>query len=128
MPSDAFTSKRYVLEQRNQQIMELDQIKTRFFANISHEFRTPLTLIQGPVEEMHMSRSTLFRKLYALTGQSPLEFINTIRLKRSASLLQQGFGSVTTVALEVGFSNPSHFAKIFKKQFGISPRAFVKSL
>jgi signal transduction histidine kinase/DNA-binding response OmpR family regulator/ligand-binding sensor domain-containing protein len=78
-------------------------------------------------DEMNMSKSTLFRKLYALTGQSSLEFINTIRLKRAASLLQQGFGSVTTVALEVGFSNPSHFAKIFKKQFGISPRTFIKS-
>jgi signal transduction histidine kinase/DNA-binding response OmpR family regulator/ligand-binding sensor domain-containing protein len=77
-------------------------------------------------EEMRMSRSTLFRKLYALTGQSSLEFINTIRLKRAASLLQQGFGSVTTVALEVGFSNPSHFAKIFKKQFGIAPKQYAR--
>jgi AraC-like DNA-binding protein len=75
---------------------------------------------------MNMSRSTLFRKLYALTGQSTMEFVNTIRLKRAAVLLRQHFGNVAVVSLEVGFSNPSHFARIFKKQFGISPKDYAK--
>jgi signal transduction histidine kinase/DNA-binding response OmpR family regulator len=76
--------------------------------------------------EMHMSKSTLLRKLYALTGQSSKEFVNTIRLKRAAILLRQNFGNVAAVSLEVGFTNPSHFARIFKKQFGISPREYLK--
>ena len=41
-----------LVEQQNQQIIELDQLRTRFFTNISHEFRTPLALIQSPVEEL----------------------------------------------------------------------------
>jgi signal transduction histidine kinase len=37
---------------RAQQLAELDRAKTAFFSNVSHEFRTPLTLMLGPVEEL----------------------------------------------------------------------------
>jgi DNA-binding response OmpR family regulator len=78
-------------------------------------------------EQMNMTRSTLFRKLQALTGQPPTEFIRTLRLKRAASLLKQKFGNVTEVSLEVGFPNLSHFNKSFKKLYGMSPMEYAKS-
>lgn len=78
-------------------------------------------------EEMNMSRSTLLRKLDALTNQSPVEFINALRLKRAASLLRSKFGNVTQVALEVGFSNPSYFGLLFIKAYSVTPTEFAKS-
>ena len=78
-------------------------------------------------ELMNMSRSTLTRKLQALTDQAPVEFIRTMRLKRAADLLKMGFGNVSEVAMEVGFSNPSYFSKMFRRSYNIAPADYLKS-
>jgi YesN/AraC family two-component response regulator len=75
--------------------------------------------------EVGMSRSSLHRKLQALTNQPTHEFLRTLRLKRAAQLLKQTAGTVTEIAYAVGFTNPSHFSKIFRQQFGQSPSEFA---
>lgn len=73
---------------------------------------------------MNLSRMQLFRKLKALTSQTPSEFIRVIRLKRAAQLFKQNFGNVAEVAYEVGFSNLSYFAKCFREEFGTNPSEY----
>ncbi|MCP5050712.1 MAG: response regulator transcription factor, partial [bacterium] len=75
-------------------------------------------------KKLYMSRATLYRKIQALTGESPREFIKTYRLKRGAQLLKANFGSVLEVALEVGFSSTSYFSKCFKKKFHRLPSEY----
>ncbi|MCP5054372.1 MAG: response regulator [bacterium] len=75
-------------------------------------------------KKLYMSRATIYRKILALTGEPPREFIKTYRLKRGAQLLKANFGSVLEVALEVGFSSTSYFSKCFKKKFNQIPSEF----
>jgi len=72
-----------------------------------------------------MSRVSLYNKLKALTSYSVQEFIFAIRLKRAAQLLKESGMTVTEIAYNVGFKDPSHFSKLFKKQYGVSPKAYI---
>lgn len=71
--------------------------------------------------ELGLSRVQLYRKVKALTGQSPVELLRTARLLQGRHLLETTDKTVSEVAYEVGFSAPSYFAKCFKDEFGISP-------
>jgi signal transduction histidine kinase/AraC-like DNA-binding protein/ligand-binding sensor domain-containing protein/AmiR/NasT family two-component response regulator len=72
-----------------------------------------------------MSRVSLYNKLNSLTNHSVQKFIFAIRLKRAAQLLKESGMTVTEVAYSVGFKDPSHFSKLFKKQFGVSPKVYI---
>ena len=71
--------------------------------------------------ELGLSRVQLYRKVKALTGQSPVELLRTARLQKGRELLQTTDKNVSEVAYEVGFTAPSYFTKCFKDEFGISP-------
>ena len=77
-------------------------------------------------EKISISREHLYRKLMAITGESPSSLIRKLRLKTAAGLLQEGKSTITEIALHVGFSNPSHFARSFKKEYGLSPNSYRK--
>jgi YesN/AraC family two-component response regulator len=74
---------------------------------------------------LHMSRVALYKKLLALTGKSPLDFIKSIRLKRAAQLLGKSQCTVSEIAYEVGFNNPKYFARTFRKEFGVLPSEYA---
>ncbi len=76
-------------------------------------------------KEIGLSRSSLHRKLIALTSQSASEFIRTIRLKRAVNLLEQSGMSVEEVSYKVGFTSPAYFTKCFKALFGKTPSDFI---
>lgn len=77
---------------------------------------------------MHMTRVGLYKKILAITGYSPTEYIRHIRLKRAMHLIQHSSLSLSEIAYEVGFSNPKQFTKYFKATFGFLPSYYRKSL
>ena len=78
------------------------------------------------VEKMALSRSSLQRKLKGLTGTSPNEYIQLVRLKAAAQLLRTGEYRISEVCYLTGFSSMSWFAKCFTKQFGMRPKDFIQ--
>ena len=70
------------LEQQTEKLKELDSMKTRLFANISHEFRTPLTLIKGPIEKLEDTQenkiSTVTIKMIRRNADRLLKLVNQL--------------------------------------------------
>lgn len=79
-------------------------------------------------EEIGLSRVQLYRKVKALTGQTPVELLRKARLERSRRLIEKTEKSVSEIAYEVGFTSPSYFNKCFKDEFGISPGAMRENM
>ena len=71
-----------------------------------------------------VSRTLLYTKLKALTGQSVMVFINTLRVKRGAQLLQSSGLTVAEIAYRVGFKHRSHFSRYFRDVFGVPPSEY----
>src|SRR5690606_22782674 len=78
-------------------------------------------------ERTALSRTVLYSKVKTLTGQGVHEFIRSIRLRKSLSLLRERKLNVSQVAYEVGFNSQSYFNKCFYKQFNISPKDYGRN-
>jgi len=75
--------------------------------------------------DLGMTRMNLYRKLQSITGNTPSDFIKSIRLKRAAQLLQGSQLTMVEVADRVGFSSASYFTKCFKDMFGVLPTQYA---
>jgi AraC-like DNA-binding protein len=83
--------------------------------------------LESLAHEVFMSTSklkTLFKQIY---GHTLYDYYNKSRLQRSRELLIAGHCSIKQAGSEIGFSNLSHFAKAFKKEFGILPRDLTRN-
>ena len=79
-------------------------------------------------EALGLSRGHLYRKLMAITGKGPAEFIRLVRLKRGKQLLEKSQLPISQIAYQVGFNSPKRFTKQFREEFGMSPSEFIRTL
>jgi signal transduction histidine kinase/DNA-binding response OmpR family regulator/ligand-binding sensor domain-containing protein len=78
-------------------------------------------------ELLHMSRSSLHRKLKNLTDLSTSEVVRNFRLSRSTEYLKQGFNS-SDAAYKSGFGSPAYFTKCFREVYGLTPGEWIRKV
>lgn len=103
-----------------------EQLMSQLIAKVRENLSDANYNVEALAAAMNMSRSSLHRKIKALTDLSSLDFIRIIRLKHAAELLQEGELRINEICDRVGFQSPSYFAKVFQKQFGVTPTEFVQ--
>ncbi len=77
-------------------------------------------------KKLVVSESQIYRKIKAITGKSTAIYIRSIRLQYAKDLLINTNKTVSEVAYEVGFNDPSWFSRAFKDEFGFSPSSVSK--
>jgi signal transduction histidine kinase/ligand-binding sensor domain-containing protein/DNA-binding response OmpR family regulator len=82
--------------------------------------------VQALLREMGMSQSFFYRRVKSITGQSVVEFIRDIRMKRAAQLLAGTQLRVSDVAYQVGMQDLKHFRTVFQKIYHLSPSEYAK--
>jgi signal transduction histidine kinase/DNA-binding response OmpR family regulator len=109
--------------------VEIESDNEKLLSEIMLYIETNLTDSQLSVEELSkhvgMSRSSLYSKLLELTGQSPVEYIRSVKLDKAAVLLEKSEMNVAQIAYSVGFATPNYFAKSFKAKFGMLPSEYI---
>ena len=84
--------------------------------------------IDALAELLNMSRSQFYRKIKALTNQSLLDFVTTIRMNKALEYLLSGEYNISETAYKVGYSMSSNFTRTFTRHFGVSPSKYIESI
>lgn len=100
----------------------LQKLKTVVLENLDNsEFDT-----EKLSQAVHLSPSQLYRKLKALTDDTPHSFIQKIRLHQAYDMLTSTDKLIADIAYSVGFNDPNYFSRAFSKEFGESPSFYRK--
>jgi DNA-binding response OmpR family regulator len=106
----------------------LNPVDQRFMERVMQLINDNLADVQFDVQkfgqEIGMSGTQLRRKMNAITGQSPNQFIRSQRLKEAARLIREDYQTVSEAAYLVGFNSLSYFSKCFQEEFGKLPSEY----
>lgn len=101
-----------------------DKTMGRILKYVTDNMGSPDLKIDDIADAIGMSRSVLYNKIKQAVGMTPIDFVRHIRIMRACELLQQTNDPLTSIAFEVGFSDPKYFSKVFKKELGIVPSEY----
>ena len=78
--------------------------------------------IKELAEGMHMSERTLHRKVKAMTGLAPNQYVRELKMQKARELIRKNKDyNMKQIALAIGMNNQTYFAKLYKQHFGNLP-------
>lgn len=92
---------------------------------INKNLSNPQLSVESIADVFNLSRSQVYRKIKALTGQTVVEFIRTVRLKYALKLMEEKRYNLSEVADRAGFNSLSYFTRSFKDQYGKAPSEYL---
>jgi len=94
----------------------LQRIDDFLYDNIGEDF-----VLADLSAHLGLSTFQIIRLCKANWGETPIRRLTRMRIERARQLLERSDQSVTQIALECGYSNPSHFATAFRREVGVTP-------
>lgn len=80
--------------------------------------------VEDMAREMAMSRAVFFKRAKEITGNTPYKIMTSIRLRKAAELLSRRTNAINEVSRMVGIKDTSHFIRLFKDTFGLTPKEY----
>lgn len=99
----------------------------RIAERLRKDFDKPLR-IEDLARELSMSVSSLHHHFKAVTSMSPIQFQRQIRLQEARRLMLSGEFDAASAGIHVGYDDPSHFSREYKRIFGRPPKQDVEQL
>lgn len=108
-----------VLAQRDQR--KLERARACLLAQLDHNWS-----IAALAQAVNLNERKLKQGFKALFGNTIHAYQQEKRMEAAAHLLRQSELSITEVVMQTGYANPSHFGKLFRRHFGMSPREYTQ--
>jgi AraC-like DNA-binding protein len=102
-----------------------DRLLNKVALYIEENLNNPKLSVEDLSKHVGMSRGSLYHKILELTGQSPVEYIRSVKLDKATVLLEKSDLNVSQIAYMVGFATPNYFAKSFKAKFNMQPSEYI---
>jgi len=103
-----------------------DAFLEKLIETINFNIENPNFKMEELTEILNLSYSSIYRKCMTLTGESLVNLMRILRLKKAAIVIASFKYNIAEAAYVSGFNDPKYFSKCFKKQFGITPIAFKR--
>lgn len=101
-----------------------DALVEKLINYIIDNITSPDLKIDEISDAMGMSRSVLYNRLKTGVGMTPSDFVRHIRIMKATEYLRDTDDTLTTIAFNVGFTDPKYFSKVFKKEIGVVPTEY----